>query len=477
MLQITRLTCSGATTGGYCFGSGTALSLSRRPLLRVAEPNRSAAKQQNKFQMDTVNSQQNSKDIELDFTPDNPNFTRARDDETLYWSSTYRELSHPDLFTRAAKTRVRLIPDLKKTLIKLSTAKRRRIFNGGRLFYDLEPPERRYELRLTGRPCAGAANRILMTGYVWVQCSDAYSMRKIKKRLAELTWLESTVWAPVHVYLEPIIAAHSDSGSEDDLYDDRTGIKLGGGFQLHVDIARAAGESDSFCGRPCRSRITLESKVVHESFCRVGGVLRINDSVDAMITTAHGIMNYFLVLLENNQVDASDESSDDDSDESSMEEFLSQALQGGIDPDSSHADKLGYMDVSRLQQWEPLEPFDTITYIAKAEETDTESTWNLDVRNFDADYALFRQLERPSSSGLLPNNIYTISPKRSNDDTSRSTSTENHDVASPVASETSYILLGAQGTIPVQLLPGEVEISLCGVKFMTLKLQAPGILG
>lgn len=479
MLRITRPTCSVITSGGYCSDWGTALVLSRHSLLRRSKSSRSEAKQQNKPQMDTLNSQQYTRDLELAFTPDHPDFTHARDDQTLYWSRSHRELSHPDLFTRAAKTRNRLIPDLKKTLIKLSTSKARRIFSGGRLYYDLEPPESRYELRLTGRRCAGNANRILMTGYVWIQCSDAYSIWKIKKRLAELTWLESPAWAPVHVHLDPIIAAHSDSGPGEDLYDDRTGIKLGGGFQLHVDIARADEEGDSLCGRPCRSRLTLESKVVHESFCRIGGVLRINDSVDALITTAHGIMSYFLILLEKNQVDASDESSDDDSDKSFMEEFLSQALQGGVDPDSSNTDNLGYMDTLRLQQWEPLRPFDTITYIAKAEETSTESTWNLDVRNFDADYALFRQLEMPNSSQRLPpNNIYTIGVKSSDDDSGRSTSNiKNHDVASPIESETSYILLGEQGAIPVQLFPEEIEISLCGVQFMTLKLQTPEILG
>lgn len=160
--------------------------------------------------------------------------------------------------------------------------------------------------------------------------------------------------------------------------------------------------------------------MVHESFCRVGGVLRINDSIDALITTAHGIMNYFLIVLENNQMDASDESSDDDSDEDSMEEFLSQVLQGGVDSDSSNADKLGYMNTSQLQQWEPLKPFDTITYIAKAEEKNIESIWNLNVRNFDADYTLFTQCERPNSSrSLLPNNIYTVGLTSSDGDSGR----------------------------------------------------------
>lgn len=208
MLEITRLAWSVVTTRGYCSGSGNALSLSRPLLLRRSEHSCSEAKQQNQPQMDMLDTQQDTSDLELAFTPDNPNFTRARDDETLYWSSGYRESSHPDLFTRAVKTRTRFIPDLKKTLIKLSTSKRRRAFNRGKLLYDLEPPESRYDLRLTGRRCADNADRISMTGYVWIQCSDVYSRRKIKKRLAELTWLKSTAWAPVHVHVEPIIAAH-----------------------------------------------------------------------------------------------------------------------------------------------------------------------------------------------------------------------------------------------------------------------------
>ncbi|RYC63562.1 hypothetical protein CHU98_g2616 [Xylaria longipes] len=500
MLEITRPTCSVVTDDVY--RSGRDIPFSQfphpRPLLRMADPNPSAGLaagsmpvvssstgQQNQLQLDILSSQQETKDLELDFTPDNPSFVRARDEDTLYWSSSYKELSHPNLFTRAAKTRARLIPDLKTTLIKLSTSKKRRILNRGKLFYDLEPPESRYELRLTGHADAGVTKRILMTGCVWIQCSDRYSIWKIKKRLAELTWLESHAWAPVHIYHEPIVAAHSDSRPEDDLYDYRIGTSLGGGFQLHVDIART-GDNDSLCGCPCRSRITLRSRVVNESFSRVGGVLRINGSVDAPITTAHGILNYFIVellpLLEEsdateNQLDTSGESSDEDSDGSGMNEFFSQELRGHDVADSSHMDTLGYMDVSQLQQWVPLRPFDTITYIAQARQTDTQSSWDLVFGNFDADYALFRQIAWPHPSrSLSPNNHYMIDLRNSNAESGKSTSIEHHEAASSAEFETSYILLGAREVIPVQLFLDEVEISVHGVKFKTTKLRAPKIL-
>ncbi|KAI0448188.1 hypothetical protein F4803DRAFT_497001 [Xylaria telfairii] len=483
MLGIARPTCSVVTDEVYQSGWDIPFSIFPHALAPMASSNPSAAGQQTQPQIDTLNSQQESQNLELDFTPDNPNFVRARDNEAIYWSSNYRELSHPNLFTRAVKTRARLIPDLKKTLIKLSTSKKRRLLNGGKLFYDLEPPERRYELRLTGRADTGAANRILMTGCVWIQCSDKYSIWKIKKRLTELNWLESRAWAPVHVYHEPIIAAHSDSGLEDDLYDYRTGTSLGGSFQLHVDIARN-GESDSLCGCLCRSRITLQSRVVNESFCRVGGVLRINGSEDVLITTAHGILNYFVVellpLLEEgdvteSQLDTSDESSDEYSYDSGMEEFL----RDGNEPDSLRTDALGYINVMRLQEWEPLTPFDTITYSAQAKQTqtDNDSIWDILFRNFDADYALFRQFEWPHPPRSRPsNNIYMVSPENPNVEPGRSISMEDHEVASPAQSEPSYILLGAQEAIPVYVFPDEVEISVRGVKFKTLKLRAPKVL-
>lgn len=482
MLGIARPTCSVVTDEVHRLGRDIPFSLFPRALAPMAGSNPSAAEQQSQPQIDTLNSQQEPQNLELDFTPDNPNFIRARDDETIYWSNSYRELSHPNLFTRAVKTRARLIPDLKKTLIKLSTSKKRRILNGGKLFYDLEPPERRYELRLTGRADAGATNRILMTGCVWIQCSDKYSIWKIKKRLTELNWLESRAWAPVHVYHEPIIAAYSDSELDDDLYDYRTGTSLGGAFQLHVDIAWN-GESDSLCGCLCRSRITLESRVVNESFCRVGGVLRINGSEDVLITTAHGIMNYFVVellpLLEEgevteNQPDISDESSDEYSYESGMEEFL----RDGNEPDSSRTDALGYIDRTLLQQWEPLKPFDTITYSAQAKQTDNDSIWDILFRNFDADYALFGQFEWPHPPRSLPlNNLYMVSSENPNVESGRSVYMENREMTSPAEVEPSYILLGAQEAIPVQVFPDEVEISVRGVKFTTLKLRAPKVLG
>ncbi|KAI1420253.1 hypothetical protein F5Y12DRAFT_719743 [Xylaria sp. FL1777] len=429
-----------------------------------------------------LNSTQEVQNLELDFSPDNTNFIRARDDGTMYWSTSHKELSHPNLFARAARTRNRLIPDLKKTLIKLSVSKKRWIRTQGKLF-DLEPPESRFELRLTGHAYANTTTRILMTGWVWVQCSDTYSMRKIKERLAELTWLESHRYAPVHVYLEPIVVAHSDSELDADVYDYRTGVKLGGEFQLHVDIA-LNGEGDSLCGRVCRSRITLQSRVVNESFSRVGGVLRLNDSVDALITTAHGILNYFLVevlpLLEapdvaENQLDSSDETSDESSDEGDMGDISSQEQRGGADPDRSHTDTLGYIDTSQLQQWEPLRPFDTITYIGQAEQTDTDMVWNLLFRNFDADYALFRQSELHSSQNTPQNNVYVVDSNDSDAELD-SISSKDSQISSPVSSEATYLLLGVQEAIPVELFPDEVEISMLGAKFKTLKLRAPKIL-
>ncbi|TGJ86457.1 hypothetical protein E0Z10_g2284 [Xylaria hypoxylon] len=372
--------------------------------------------------------EQDTKYLQRDFTPDNPNFTRARDNETLYWLSSYKELDDQKLFARAAKTRDRLIPDLKTTL-----------FN------------------------------------------DTYSIQRIKKRLAELVWLESHEYAPVHVYLEPIVAAHSDSALGDDLYDYRAGVSLGGGFELHVDIARIS-ESDSLCGCPCRSRITLHSKVVNESFCRIGGALRINDSVDALITTAHGILSYFLseilpLLEETNVTENQLHTSDESSDESDMEDSFPEEKRGDIDPDSSRTDTLGYMDMSQLLHWEPLKPFDTITYIAQAKQTDMDMMWNLLFRNFDADYALFRQSELSRLSwSLPPNNLYTSDPKDPDVESVRGISLEDPQYDLPVEFETGYILLGAQEVIPVQLFLDEVEISIHGAKFKTLKLRAPKVL-
>ncbi|KAI3325098.1 hypothetical protein HD806DRAFT_491986 [Xylariaceae sp. AK1471] len=145
--------------------------------------------------------------LQLNFSPDNPQFVRARDDESLYWSNVHKELDHPELFTRAVKTRERLLLDLKRTIIKLSTSKRRRLFHGGKPVYDLEPPKKRYELRLTGRAQVGT-NQITMTVWVWIQCSDKYSVWKIRKRIEELGWLNLHEWAPVYVHLDPITAGY-----------------------------------------------------------------------------------------------------------------------------------------------------------------------------------------------------------------------------------------------------------------------------
>ncbi|KAI8627681.1 hypothetical protein F5Y19DRAFT_161915 [Xylariaceae sp. FL1651] len=341
--------------------------------------------------------EQECRTLELDFTSGDSHFVRATGDETLYWTSTHKELSHPDLFARAVKTRERLIPDLKQTIAELSISRKRRLFNGGRLVYDLEPPEKRYELRLTGRRQAGT-NRIVMAAWIWIQCSDKYSVRKMNKRIDELGWLKSSKWAPVYVHLNSILAGHHNPDNGSDLFDSRTGTKLGGGYQLHVDIAQSS-EGDSMCGRLCRSRVTLESKIMDQSFSRIGGVLRVNDSIDVIITTAHGMLNYFITEIlplleipkpeeEDAFVESSDESDTD-------EEYLNELDRDLNNPDPPQTNALGYLDVSEIQHWESLTPFDTITYLAQAKQLASGSTWDLLFRDFDADYAL---LSSPSTT-------------------------------------------------------------------------------
>ncbi|GAP82670.2 hypothetical protein SAMD00023353_0102010 [Rosellinia necatrix] len=447
----------------------------------------SMTRQQNHPQIDKPNPQQETNLLELEFVPNNPSFIRARDDGTVYWSSSYKELSHPSLFIRAAKTRQRLAPDLKNTLIKLSKSKKRRLLNGGRSIYDLEPPESRYELRLTGHATVGVTKRIAMTGCVWIQCSDKYSIWIIKKRLEELTWLKSSTWAPVHLYLEPIIAANTGPqlGPGEEPFDYRSGVDIGGGFQLHVDIAQT-GETNSLCGRPCRSRITFDSKVLDESYSRIGGILRINSSIDALVTTAHGILNYFIIklllLLEEggvagNHSDISDDSSDEDFDDADINEFLLQVEQSGIATESSHTDRLGYLDMTQFQEWESVRPFDSITHIAHAVETNNSSKWGLSFKYFDADYAIFKHIEKASQpQSPTPSNLYTIDSSDSNNEFERRTLLGNQRAGLLTEPETCYILLGAQKAIPAQFFPGEVEISIHDIKFKTLKLLAPKVL-
>ncbi|KAK5636480.1 hypothetical protein RRF57_012192 [Xylaria bambusicola] len=418
--------------------------------------------------------------IELDFVPNEQNLIQARDDPTLYWSSSHQEVSDSDLFIRAAKTRTRLIPDLKNTLIKLSNSRKRWIANKGKLIYDIEPPERRYELRLTGKVNEKNTTRILMTGWVWIQCSDLYSAGKIKKRLDELQWLQTPAYAPVHIYHEPIVAANTASGPNTNLYDHRTGVDFGNGCQLHVDIAPGG---ISLCGRPCRLRVTRASRVVYESFCRVGGVLHLDHSVDVLATTAHGILNYFLfeslpslesVGFAEDKPENSTEISDFSSEESDLEESPSQEQQNSTDSDTLETDKLGHVDTSQLQHWLPIDPFDTITYIAQARQAITNGDWNLYFGTFNTDYALFKQREQIRD--LRPNKYYVPS---STDYTivSRTMSTAHVQTSPPGGVKATYLLLGPCQAVPVELCPEVITTSIFGARFKAIKLRAPKVLG
>ncbi|KAI0533955.1 hypothetical protein GGR58DRAFT_520842 [Xylaria digitata] len=135
----------------------------------------------------------------VEFTLDDPSIMRAARDKTLYWSTVHKELTHPDLFTRADKTRSRLIPDIESIFNELSESKIRKIRHISRTLSDPEPVER-LKLRLAGR--SHGENHITMEDSVWIRCRDRISAEKIEAKVGGIEWLESTEYSPVYVYIE-----------------------------------------------------------------------------------------------------------------------------------------------------------------------------------------------------------------------------------------------------------------------------------
>ncbi|KAF2963258.1 hypothetical protein GQX73_g10308 [Xylaria multiplex] len=135
----------------------------------------------------------------VELTLDDPNIVRAARDKTLYWSTVHKELTHPDLFTRADRTRRRLVSDIERTFNELSESKMRKIRHMSRTLSDPEPVER-LKLRLAGR--SHGENHITMEDSVWIRCSDHISAERIEAKVGEIEWLESTEYSPVYVYIE-----------------------------------------------------------------------------------------------------------------------------------------------------------------------------------------------------------------------------------------------------------------------------------
>ncbi|KAI1379797.1 hypothetical protein F4677DRAFT_295387 [Hypoxylon crocopeplum] len=328
----------------------------------------------------------------LDFSPNDGDFFTT--DQNLYWHRGHNELSHELLFRRAIDTKKRLVVDLKATFKKLLTSKTRRLLHLSSLVCDLEP-EDRFELRLTGS-APNKTQQISMTPWVWIRCDDKYTKRKIRNRLKDLDYLETPIYSKVHPVCSPAKLAHSTEQAFVKCLDLVEGIEFPGGEVLHTHVANHSKSNSSF-GWICCNTVTRDSVILSQCFSRLGGLLRVDDSFDTGIITAHGMLDFFL----KEQLRALQEETHDDFSSSDGGESDDESLSDNNGSSTRDKDELGYVDVLCEEEWHELSPFDTINFVAQARKSAQNQHWELTPTGFDTDYALLKD----SRGGLLQNLI------------------------------------------------------------------------
>ncbi|KAI1074398.1 hypothetical protein F5B20DRAFT_438678 [Whalleya microplaca] len=408
--------------------------------------------------------------LEVDFSPNNNDFVLHK--KNIYWSRVHNESSHRALFTRAIETRRRLREDLKDTFLKILASKRSFLHLTTRLAFNIDP-EDRFELRLSGY--ASKSTRISLSAWVWVRCDDKASKRKIRRRLKDLSWLE-TGHSHVYVFSGP---AQLASGAPDTLIE---GLDLTGGIKfpdeeelhIHVEVPENFFDRQFTCGRLCCATITRDLVVLEQRISRIGGIFRVNElfnvntPFNVVGTTAHGMMSFFLSQAARSSMQG-DPTVADNWDSSSDEGESDGELSSDDDDDQDNTDmnKEGLTDVyTRTRRWHKLSPYGTINFVAQAKKLAGDTLWHIIPSGFNADYALLKHESHSMFTESL--NIYEVEDGESHNSCYR---VEDYAEDSDLQLGQVHIVVGHGPAVAAELLREDMLISLHGMKFLTRKLM------
>ncbi|EXM02787.1 hypothetical protein NOF04DRAFT_22373 [Fusarium oxysporum II5] len=154
------------------------------------------------------------------------------------------------------------------------------------------------------------------------------------------------------------------------------GIELSHGASLHTHVTWWTVSMPYECGEVCLTTIVKDGRIVYQEVSRIGGVLVINASLAAGVTSGHTMLLYFLqntdevTPMDGNDLQSTPQSSDsnscsedDDGKASSDECELVENDTNSPDPISD----LGYIGLEKVGSWVPVTLSGMINFIQQAE--------------------------------------------------------------------------------------------------------------
>ncbi|KAF5009808.1 hypothetical protein FDECE_4016 [Fusarium decemcellulare] len=385
------------------------------------------------------------------------------DIEGIWWSQEFPVQWYPLHCCRANETLSRLKPDLDGVLFEASRSQTLPALLNTSLIHRFSKkrtircelrPEDRFVLRMAG-VATKSSTTIALSGSVWILCNGGAFENKIRKRLDSLPWLKFPQYLPVHCTDLPELAVGQPGTQLLDSSDlDGNGLEFEWGEKLHLHIERAS--SGSPCGLLCCATVTKDGHVIDQRISRIGGALKVNGSGPMAVTAAHGMLTHFLMheRWKTETENEEDTNSEIEDDERSPELPV----------------MYGALECKPESGWKSVSPFDSISFIGLGKpSSEMKGKWTLQLPE-DGRSTDFTLLDPNGIKALRNVNSYRL-----NDGTVCITT---HDESKDVGLEDVQIsvLLGQDDAIQGKLLPGELDVFLNGIQFVTRKIELPGAL-
>ncbi|KAF5968159.1 hypothetical protein FBULB1_10865 [Fusarium bulbicola] len=272
------------------------------------------------------------------------------------------------LFEQASETWEKLAPEFNRIW---NTVWRR----------SLATTPRTVELRLAGVHQPGD-ERVIIRPSVWIRSTDeairsSTVWKKLQKQVRKLG-LDSAQYASIFAE-GGLRSANGPASVSWEQLDLRKGIKFAYDLTLHTHVAWWAVSGPNECGEVCLTTIVKYGQIVYQEVSRIGGVLDINASYEAGVTSGHTMLLYFLQNMDqkatttitelkrtgsSSHTSSSDSCSEEDDEQSSSDEC--ELVENDTDSTDPRTD-LGYVDLEKVGTWIPVNLLGMITFIKQVE--------------------------------------------------------------------------------------------------------------
>jgi hypothetical protein len=234
------------------------------------------------------------------------------------------------------------------------------------------------ELRLAGvhQP---DEQRVIIRPSIWIRSTDeairsGTVWKKLQNEIRKLG-LDSAQYASIFAE-GGLRSANGPASVPLEQLNLRKGIEFSYGATLHTHVTWWAVSGPYECGDVCLTTIVKNGRIVYQEASRIGGVLAINASLEAGVTSGHTMLLYYLenidkvTLGRRNDLKGTTQSSySSSSDSEDDEQDISDDCEL-VENDTNSPDPipdLGYIDLEKVDTWIPVNLSGIINFIKQAE--------------------------------------------------------------------------------------------------------------